>query len=876
MTVLSRARALIRNLLRRRHVDRELDAELDSYVDLLADERRAAGSDDRSALRSARLALEGRAQVIDAVRQTRAGSGLDRLSLDVRSAIRGLARSRIYTAMSVLTLMLGIGATTVVFSVIDAALFKPLPYTDPDRLVEIETVFERGTDRERRQIGLTWRQLDEWRKESGLFAAIETYSAPQPLAIREGATGATYVGKISPGLTPMLGLRPLLGRGFTEDDIRIGARVTMLTERFWRAAFEADRAVVGRSMTIGGTPYIVVGVMPATLAWRVGGSRASAWIPFDERSEQATSEHPFVASIARVRPDLPLEEAERRLQQAADARHVGMPRDVELHRIADFRPAHLPGLELSFAGVGLLLLIACANVANLLLTRVLARGREIAVRVALGAGRARLVRLFLIEGAIVAVIGGALGLMGAAWSLRILAAVVPEDLGLFAANPLALDLRVLGFCAGAIVLTGILCSVLPALRAARTDVLRGLEGGSRTAGVLPAGRLLRLGLQTIQVAIALILLSAASLLTTNVVRLTTGERGYDVDLLGAVHLALPRAHYPDATSRDAFYANLMGRAQRIRNVRAAYGSSPAAGLWVRRVLPVDAAPMSSAEGAHVAETDITYASVVGLALAAGRWFGPADRADGRDAAVIDERFASRYWPGQSPLGRQFRVGPTARETDVVYTVVGVSRPVKGPADAFDYQAPRAYVFTSSDEPLAYNTLIIRSSDLPIALGDVQTLVRDINPDVGTSVEVIRDRYDDGLLSPRFYALVMTALAVLALLTASVGLYGVLSYSVRQRAREIAVRMALGASAREVRRMVIRDALIPVGAGAVAGYIVVFWQAGAMAALLHETAPHDPVSFAVAAGVLAAVAATASFVPALRASRLNPVATLRLD
>ena len=559
MSRLSRFRALVRHLLWRRRVDRDLAEELESYVDLVADEQLARGATLQQARRRARLALGGNAAVTDAVRTARAGAELERLWLDARHAVRSLVRAPAFTVTAGLTIMFGIAANTAVFSVIDAAVFKPLPYDDPERLVEIATVLERGTDFERRQIGVTWGQLDEWRAERALFSAIETLARPRPVTIDEGAAaGEITAVRISPGLTTMLGVAPLLGRSFVLGDTDPDALVVLLAESYWTSGFKGDRRIVGQLLTLDRVPHRVVGVLPAALSWYVGGRSVAAWLPLDEVTERRQATLPFIGTIARVRPSLTLEQAERLLDAAAGRRHVGMATDVDLYPIdTHYSLRQNTGLKVAFGAVGVVLLIACANVANLFLARVAARRRETAVRSALGATRGRLIRQGVIEGLLLASAGGVGALVLTSWCTAVWPALIPQELGFFAANLPTLDLRALAFCGTVVVLTGLLCSVLPAMRASGPDLVHALEGSASVAGTTPGGRRLRLSLQATQVALTVVLLSGAILLAMSFVRMMQTDYGYDADRLAMARLALPAAPYPDSTSRNVFFDDLL-------------------------------------------------------------------------------------------------------------------------------------------------------------------------------------------------------------------------------------------------------------------------------------------------------------------------------
>jgi putative ABC transport system permease protein len=878
MSFFPRLRAFVRSVLRRPQVDRDLAEELESYVDLVADEQQAHGAAAAEARRHARAALGSTAAVAEAVRSARAGAGLERLGLDLRHAVRSLRRAPAFTAMAGITITIGIAANTAVFSVIDAAAFKPLPYDDPDRLVEIATVLDRGTEDERRQIGITWRQLDEWREERAIFSAIETLGNRRPVTIAEGRTpGSVPAVRISPGMTRMLGVAPILGRGFVPDDTHPDVRVILLAESYWRAAFDGDRGIVGQVLTLDRVPYQVIGVLPATLAYYLGGRSIAVWLPLDERAERRQATLPFIGTIARVRPNLSLEQAERLLDAAAERRHVGMAPDVDLYPIdTHYALRENLGLTVAFAAVAVMLLIACANVANLLLARVMARRRETALRSALGATRGRLMRQLVMEGLALASLGGIGALVLAFWGTTVWPALIPPDLGLFAANLPAIDARSLAFCAGAVVLTGLLCSVLPALRAVSPDVVRALEGSGAVAGTTPAGRRLRLGLQAAQVALTVVLLSAAGLLAMSFMRMVRAEYGYEADRLAMASLALP-ATYTDSASRSGFFDDLLARVRETPGVRVAYGTPPASGSGGASLILSGREDAAGTGSFNLYAADPEYFSVAGIPLRAGRIFNAHDGPAAPEVALIDERAAERYWPGQSAIGQRIRLRRTSWPW---MTVVGIVGHVK----TSDFTEPGGTVqvyhpIAQSGSGMAgrYRTMIVRADDPSAALASIQTLARTMDPEVTVTLqERVSALYDDVFVMPRFYAIVMALVAGIGLVTAAVGLFAVLSYSVTERAREIGVRIALGAEPRRLRRLVVREALVPVAAGTLAGLAVCFWGTRLLVSLLYETSPLDIMTLGLVLLTIAAAAVAAAYVPARRATRLDPIAILRSD
>jgi putative ABC transport system permease protein len=883
MRIRPRLRALVRNLFRRAQVDRDLSAELESYVDLVADEQRARGVDASTARRAARLDLGGVAPVTEAVRASRAGAGLERLWQDGRYAWRGLRRAPGFATMAAAMLALGIGANTAIFSVADAAMFKPLPYKDPEQLVELAEVTRRGTAEETFAVGLTWSRLDRWREQTQVFSRIETFRGGLTMRIEgDASVGPTIVGRVSPGLVDMLGLDAIIGRRFVAADARPDPAVVMLTEGYWQRAFKSDRSVIGRDLTLNGRPYAIVGVMPASLAYRLGGSQFVAWLPFDETTARLDTSAPYVGAIHRLRPGLTLAAAERELDAAATRLQQAMPAaskwEVDLMPL-DSRTSSLgttrTALFVLLGAVACVLLIACANIANLMLSRVFARQREVAVRAALGATRGRLLRQFLTEGLVLALLGGAGAVVLAWWLVTAAPTLVPGQFGLFRANAAALDGRALAFCGAAVLLTALLCSLVPAFRASRSDITQALEGSSRVAGATPGARRLRLGLQAIEVALTLILLTGAGLLTASFVRMMHTEPGFDVNGLASATVSLPKDRYPLLIAQREFYDTLLSRVKSLPLVHAATYGPPPTGSGGGRfiVFGREQNPPAGLGSAYVYSIDPDYFSVTGIPVLEGRLFTADDGPGNPPVALIDEHAARAAWPGQSPLGQRFRYSPLVPWL----TVVGVVGPVK----TKNFTQGTVQVYTPRLQTLQdrlSGTLTLRANGDPVAaFGAVRAIVRDLDPALTlTPPALSANAYDSDFATPRFYLTLMVALGALALLTAMVGLYGVMNYSVTQRAREIGVRLALGASRGRIQNMVLREALAPVLAGTAAGLVGAWWLSTFLVTLLYEVGPRDPLTFASAVALVIGVAMAAAWLPARRATRVDPVRALRLE
>jgi predicted permease len=523
--------------------------------------------------------------------------------------------------------------------------------------------------------------------------------------------------------------------------------------------------------------------------------------------------------------------------------------------------------------VALVLLIACANIANLLLARAHGRRREMAVRAALGATRARLMRQLLIEGVVLAAGGGLVAFALVWWSAALVPTLIPDRLGLFDANRLAIDTRTFVFCVVAICLTALLSTLLPALRASRPDILRAIESGARVAGPTSRGRQWRAGLQTIQVALTFVLLVGAGLLAASLMRMIDTPAGYDVDRLATVNVALPEPRYTPAAASAAFFDELLARTRTIPGVRASYGPPPP-GAFTGRFVAFGRENGPASMGSVYA-VDSDYFSVAGISLKTGRLPGPQDTATSPAVAVIDERAAELFWPGQSAVGERIRTNPYAKTW---MTVIGVVGSVKTTDFASPWGALQAYQPQQQDQPSPYRSLLVRSDGDPAApLARIRDIAVSMEPAIVlTGMMPVAEMYRGVYVEPRFFATLMAALALLALITASVGLYGIVNYAVTERTREIGVRMALGADVTRVRRLIVGEALAPACGGIVVGLVASVFLTEYVSSLLYEVTPHDPSTFAGVVVLLVVVAAIAAFIPARRATRVDPVATLRAD
>jgi len=800
------------------------------------------------------------------------------LAGDVRLALRALARRPGFTAAAAGTLALAIAAVTVLFSVSNAVLLRPLSFPDADRLVQVyETVLDR-TSGELNETGyFAWQNFADVRTEIAGFESITAWQYyDRTLTGVESAV--RLAGRmVTPAFLDVLGVAPLLGRGFVAgDDVAGSERVAILGHGVWQRSFGGDPGIIGRTIRLDGEVWEVVGVMPAGFDFPY---EASLWMPLVPQlgtaGEGARRFHRYRvagrladdATIAGVQPALAAL-AERLRGEFPETNRDDSFRAVALQDVI-VRDAE-PALKALSGAVAFLLLIACANIAGLLLARAVDRQREAGVRAALGASRERLARQMLVESLVLAMIGGAAGVTLALWGLQAFLALVGDALP--RAQEVRLDGVALGVAALVTTLAGVAFGMVPALRHSRTDMFAVLRGGRGDAGDRGAGRL-RVAFSIGELALAFVLVTGAGLLIRSFDRLRQIDTGVDPDGLVLLDVSLPEAGYLPPSRAQPFWDEFLARLRVLPGVRAAAAglTHPLGGIGWGNGLHI--------EGRTVAEADVPTVSYM---IVTPGWFTAAGiPLAGRDVevrpdpsnqtVVINRTLAERYFPDQDPIGRRIRFGPQAAWA----TITGVAADV--PPAIGEAMWPAAFVPTTL-EGLLTMTVLVRT-DRPAAdmAGDVRRLVATMDPDVPVAaVSTLEDRMAESLARPRYTSAIVTLLAVLALLLASVGIYGVLAYAVSRRTREIGVRMAVGARAGDVLRLVLREGSIIAGTGAIIGIAGGWATTRILSALLFDTpATHIP-TFAATCAIVIAVALLASWLPARRAARIDPLTAIMQD
>ena len=799
------------------------------------------------------------------------------LLADVRFALRGLAQRPGFTAVALATLAIGIGANAAVYSVAQAVLLRPLPFREPDRLV---MVWERNVSRNRTRNVVNPGNYLAWRERDAVFEEIAAFAPSSRNVTGEGAAVRLDGAVVTTNFFDTLGRGPALGRAFVEPDGRPGAPdVVVISDSLWRSRFASDPGVIGRSLMLNGEPAAVVGVMPAGFAYP---SDSALWLPLTigEGGLQRDARGRSLMTVARLRDGVTAGQAQAALDALAPQLVAQRPEFntgwdafvAPLHAdvVRDVRPA-----VLVLAGaVGLVLLIGCGNLATLLLARALGREREIAIRRALGAGTVRLVGQLLTESLVLALAGGALGLLLASWLMRALMALVPPEVAaLF--HP-ALDFRVAAMALSLSVASAVLFGLAPAWQTVRPDLVRSLREGAAGSGL--SGRRRRLARVVVagEVALALILLAGAGTLLRSFARLSAVDAGFDPERVLTLQVSLAGDRYADGKAAR-FYADAMERIGALPGVESAAGISwrPfAVGAATRFAVPDRPAPNAGQEpAAEVRMVTPGLFRTLGLALREGRDFDARDTEGRPQVVIVNEHVARTFWPGQSAIGRRIAMqwgGPLDAE------IVGVA------ADArlvgLDTPARATLYWPVSQVRNDFMTLLVKASGRPgDVAGSVRQAIASIDPELPVAkVAPLADVMADSIARPRFVFLVIGAFAATAILLAALGLFGVLSYSVGQRLPEMGVRLALGARPRDVAALVLREGVVVSAVGAAAGLLGALVLARFLEGLLFETSPRDPLAIAGVVGVVALVSLAAAWLPARRASRVDPAHVLRAE
>ena len=813
---------------------------------------------------------------------------MDALLQDLRFAFRGLRRSPGFTAAAVLCLALGIGANTAVFSVLNSVLLRPLPFKDPDRIV---MVWGQMLSDDVLQMPASGAEFLDYRDHVKSFSEVAAVVNRYMNLTGQDTPERLVAARVSATLFPILGVDAALGRTFVPEEDRFGnEKVVVLSHGLWRRRFGGDPGILGRKLTLSDEPYTVIGVMPADFRFKTGMFDHELWIPIAINLEKLPPRGARgLEVVARLKPGVSLEAAQTEMDSVA----AGFQRDypdvyaaesgwgirlvpLQQQIVGNSRPA----LVLLMGMVGLVLLIACANVANLLLARSTARQKEVAIRGALGASRSGLLRQFLAESVLLSLLGGVAGLLLAYWGIRTVVALNPANLPRL--NEVGIDGPVLVFTLVVSLLTGVLFGLVPALRAFRPDLQGTLKEGGKTSVQGSGQHRLRSALVVAEVAVALVVLVGAGLLVRSLWRLQEVDPGFETDRVLTLQVYLSPTKYEDAPQQTAYVQRLLESVRQVPGVETAGAVS---GLPLGEVQIMIEATLEQYSGTQAgAEATPTidwrpispgYLEAMGIPLLQGRAFSDLDHAEAPPVAIVDDALVRRYWPGQNPIGKRLQLSTGRGDEGTVWrTVVGVVGHVK--ALSLEGES-REQVYTPLPQaPFPYVSMALRTASEPLQAADaVRRAIWAVDPDQPVDkVQPMEQIVRGASAGRRSYALLLGAFAVVALVLATVGVYGVMAYSVAQRHHEIGIRMALGARPADVLGLVVKQGLTLGGIGLVLGAALSFWSGRWVESLLFGVSSTDLATLLGVALLLGGVSLLASYLPARRAARVDPMVTFR--
>jgi predicted permease len=799
------------------------------------------------------------------------------LTTDFRYALRVLWHAPSFSLAAITVLALGIGANTAIFSLVNTVLLRPLPFEEPANLVRLYHIPPQNAFPGIARFSVSPANFYDWKRGARRFERMAIYRFREFTLTGSGDATAIVAGSVGADFFEIVRARPALGRVFLpEEDFPGRSRVAILSDRFWKSHFGGARDVIGRELTLDGEAYSIVGVMPAWFSVRAWGiTGRDIWVPLAYTAEaRAVRENHNANVIARLKPGVDVTQAQSemdvistRLEREFPKENAGWGATVVPLReviVGDIRMS----LVMLLGAVALVLLIACANVGNLLFARALARRKEIAIRAALGAGRARVFQQLLVEALLLAVIGGAVGLILAGTSLDAVAALLADRIP--RADEIAMDWRVLAFVAGASLLTGIMAGALPALRAGTTDLNDALKEGGRHDGAI--GVRTRRVLVVCEVALSLVLLMGSGVMLRSLIALRQTDAGFDPRNVLAMSVSLPDTRYRTPAQVTAFFDTALERIRALPGVQAAgtVDDLPLRGGSVQPIVLEGHAELLPRDQPTVEVRKITpgYLRAMTIPLLKGR-----DVADGDVEVMLVSRSAAKLlWGDADPIGR--RVTLPLQSRTVTKHVIGIVGDVKQGALS-EAAAPTVFEYTR-ERGFRNLSLVIRTSVPPLSIAQpAAAVLRAIDPQQPIrQIRTMTDLIDETLTSQRFSVLLLGLFAFVALALASVGIYSVLSYVVRGRSREIGIRAALGAQSRDVLRLVVREGMTPAVIGIAVGALAALGSARVLERLVFGVSASDPLTLAVVSGALALVALFACLVPAYRASRLDPVTVLR--
>jgi putative ABC transport system permease protein len=797
-----------------------------------------------------------------------------------------LIKNRGFTAVAVIAIALGVGANTAIFSVVNAVLLRPLPFDEAERLLGVSATFPGSKGQ---GLGFsTYPNFADWRDQSQSFEQMAAFRN-RGLALT-GVEEPERIGgaRVSSGFFPLLRVQPILGRTFLPAEDKPGSeRTVVLSHTLWQRRFGSDPAAIGQAVTLDNQSYTVIGVLPAGFEFPLLGKETELWTPIS-LDGQALNERgaQMYGVVARLKPDVSLDQAQveistiaSRLEQQYPEQNTGS--GVRLIPLQEVLVGSIRSMLLVlFAAVGFVLLIACANVANLLLARASSRKKEIAIRTALGANRGRIIRQLMTESMMLAAIGAGAGLLLALWGMDLLVALSPDNIP--RRDEINIDSSALVFTVGVTLLTGLIFGIAPALHASKLNLNESLKEGGKGAGAGSHRSRFRSLLVVAQVALALVLLVGAGLLIKSFYRLQNVDPGFNPENVLTMRVALSDAKYPQAHQVTAFFDQALAGIEALPGVESVgmISFSPLSGATFYLDFAIEGQPAPGPGNTLTAQyrsISASYFRVMEIPLKRGREFTATDRMGASGVAIINETMARRFWPNEDPIGKHISLEKSMGEGEPPWReIVGVAGDVKHFGLDADVR-PEMYV-PDAQQPSGSSAIVIRTSSDPtsmIAAIRSQILAVDKDQPV-SSVQTLEYYVTRSTSRQRFSMVLLLTFAALALILAAVGVYGVTSYSVTQRTQEIGIRLALGAQQKDVLRLVLGQGLKLAGAGLAIGLAAAFALTRVMSSMLFEVSANDSMTFVVTAVVLAGVALVACFVPARRATKVDPMIALRYE
>jgi len=896
MSLWNEFRSWTQAVLRRSRIEREIDAELRFHIEAFADDLVTKGMPHKEAVRRARMEFGGVERVKEEAREARGMRLLDELSQDFRYSLRAMRRSPGFAVVAILTLALGIGANTAIFSVVNAVLLSPLPYAGAQRLVLVKEVLPAAGPM---PVDVSGPDITPIRNFSHVFDGLAGFRVWTYELSGSGTPERVTANRASSDLFRVLGMQPMLGRGFTPEEELPGHPVAVISYGLWQRRFGGSRDALGQTIDLDRQPYTILGVMPQSFVFPLPGLAqgppADLWVPLALSSEELSDfgDNFSWSVVARLKPGIAPAQASADLQVAAHgvldlyqqwarAAHFSLG-NFQLGIVCQSLREQITGplkltLWMLLGAVSFVLLIACVNVANLLLMRASGRQQEVAVRMAIGAGRARLLRQFLVEGLLLAVLGGGLGVALALWLKDAMVAGMPASIPQF--RPITLNWPVLLFTFLLVAAAGCVFGAVPALWSRRADVNPALQGTGRGNSQGPDHQRLRATFVVAEIALSVVLLVGAGLLVRSFQRVLNSNPGFRPERVLTASVDLPSTAYSRDEQVNAFYQQLLGRLRRNPAILAAGGSTdlPLLGQWNHNFTPEGYRPAPNAAMNMCYHSVIygDYLQAMGIPLLRGRYFNEHDSPQAAQVLLVSEALARKYWPGQDALGKRLKWGPP-ESTDPWLTVVGIVGDVKqGPLDtsaALHTYQPYAQLGSAPSLRLALRT----AGDPAAIAADLRAAVWGLDRQLALgSVRTMDEVINRSTANRRFSLALVASFALLALVLAAIGIYAVLAYSVARRTQELGVRIALGARRADVLRMVLGQSLRITAIGLLLGLVGALALTRVVAGLLYEVRPTDPLTFTSVLLLLGGVSLVASYLPARRATRVDPLVALRYE